>query len=176
VWEEFMVAADAQRPFGTRTWRSTNRVTVQDALATWPKPRRGSWERAIVYADPPYSKDHYSRYYHVLETLVKYDYPQASGAGRYRPDRFATPFSLKRQVQRAFDSLFARIAERDWSLVLSYPSNGLVPEADLHALVAAHFRDTRLAVRRPIAHSTLGGRHGRATNAAEELMWVACRP
>ena len=27
------------------------------------------------YLDPPYTIDHYSRFYHVLETLVEYDYP-----------------------------------------------------------------------------------------------------
>ena len=29
----------------------------------------------LVYADPPYFKEHYSRYYHVLNTLCLYDYP-----------------------------------------------------------------------------------------------------
>ena len=28
------------------------------------------------YLDPPYTIDHYSRFYHVLETLVEYDYPE----------------------------------------------------------------------------------------------------
>lgn len=32
-------------------------------------------EHTLVYADPPYFKEHYSRYYHVLNTLCLYDYP-----------------------------------------------------------------------------------------------------
>ena len=33
----------------------------------------GDW---IVYVDPPYFKEHYSRYYHVIETFALYDYPE----------------------------------------------------------------------------------------------------
>src|SRR5690606_9601707 len=31
-----------------------------------------------VYADPPYTRDHYSRYYHVLETMSLHDEPDVS--------------------------------------------------------------------------------------------------
>ena len=49
----------------------------------------------LVYADPPYFEEHYSRYYHVLNTLCLYDYPSLAvnpqthefSAGRYREDR-----------------------------------------------------------------------------------------
>jgi adenine-specific DNA-methyltransferase len=33
----------------------------------------------IVYIDPPYNSRQYSRFYHLLETLVKWDYPKLSG-------------------------------------------------------------------------------------------------
>jgi adenine-specific DNA methylase len=32
----------------------------------------------IVYADPPYTRYHYSRYYHVLETIALRDFPEVS--------------------------------------------------------------------------------------------------
>ena len=32
----------------------------------------------IVYADPPYTRDHYSRFYHVLETISLFDSPIVS--------------------------------------------------------------------------------------------------
>ena len=33
---------------------------------------------AAVYADPPYTRDHYSRYYHVLETMALRDEPEVA--------------------------------------------------------------------------------------------------
>src|SRR5262249_17760679 len=60
-------------PYGTAKWRSGNRAMCGDTLTMWPSVDRQKLERAVVYADPPYSKDHYSRYYHVLETLARYD-------------------------------------------------------------------------------------------------------
>jgi adenine-specific DNA-methyltransferase len=54
-------------------------------------------QNSTVYADPPYASVHYSRFYHVLETLVKYDYPELEFKGRYRGDRHQSPFSQKNQ-------------------------------------------------------------------------------
>jgi adenine-specific DNA-methyltransferase len=121
-----------------------------------------------VYADPPYSKDHYSRYYHVLETLTRYDHPGAVGKGRYRPDRFATPFSLKTRVEAAMDELCGAVAERGHTFILSYPSNGLLNAGcgvDPGDLLRDHFCRVDLSMRRPTSHSTLGARHGSARNS-----------
>lgn len=176
-WDIFLQLADGHRPFGGRRWRKQNRVMCQDALGIWPALDDLDVAHAVIYADPPYSKDHYSRYYHVLETLTRYDYPSASGSGRYRPDRFHTPFSLKREVAGAFQTLFQSIADRGWTLVLSYPSNGLLTKcsdgASLDDLLGASFRRVRLAHQTPIAHSTLGARHGASRVDAVELIWVA---
>lgn len=49
----------------------------------------------IVYADPPYSSVHYSRFYHAIETLIRYDYPNVKYKGRYREDRHQSPFGKK---------------------------------------------------------------------------------
>ena len=59
-------------------------------------------ERSIIYADPPYQSVHYSRFYHALETLVKYDYPKIHYKGRYRDDRHQSPFCKKTTVKKAF--------------------------------------------------------------------------
>ena len=94
-------------PYGDREWRRGNRVFKSDADAQklWRSLDRVVDGQAVVYADPPYSKEHYSRYYHVLETLERYDYPEATGVGRYRPDRFRTPFSVKTEVEGAIRRL-----------------------------------------------------------------------
>jgi adenine-specific DNA-methyltransferase len=69
--------------------RRGNRTHRREATALL-KDLRGGMPNLVIYADPPYSRAQYSRYYHVLETLVLYDYPESTGKGRYRGDRFET--------------------------------------------------------------------------------------
>ncbi len=176
LWALFLDAADDQLPFGTPSWRAKNEVHCADALALWPQLDKYDLDHAIVYADPPYGKDQYSRYYHVLETLVRYDYPSSSGSGRYRPDRFTTPFSLKTKVRSAFVSLFEEISKRGWTLVLSYPSNGLLHHVGSQSpdgLLKEHFSRVDQKIITPTLHSTLGGRHGKARMSVSEIVWLA---
>jgi adenine-specific DNA-methyltransferase len=176
IWAQFVHEASELEPYGDPVWRRGNVVMQFDALEIWDDLdyfSSGDW---IVYADPPYSKDHYSRYYHVLETLTRYDHPAAAGMGRYRPDRFATPFSLKTCVEPAMNELCRAIAERGYTFILSYPSNGLLNAdcgVDPGELLREHFGRVDLRMRRPTSHSTLGARHGRARNSVDELLWVA---
>ena len=91
---------------------------------------------AIIYADPPYTSDHYSRYYHLYETLLLYDYPSSEATGRYRPDRFFSRYSIKTEVEAAMDRLIADCAKIGSRLVLSYPERGLLPRLpERHNLV-----------------------------------------
>lgn len=83
-------------------------------------------EYSIVYADPPYSAVHYSRFYHVIETLVRYDHPHLEYKGRYRDDRYQSPFDKKKEVANAFQLLFKAVDERKSYLILSYSNNGLL--------------------------------------------------
>lgn len=173
VWSTFLSTTAKQEPVGTRAWRRQNQIFCGDALAVWSELDRLRPKSAVVYADPPYSKDHYSRFYHVLESLVLYDYPTVAGAGRYREHRFATPFSIKSLAPDAFSRLFRQIAEREWTIILSYPSNGLLSAGAIQDSLSEHFRHVRLDIRRDIKHSTLGARHGVARNDVQELMWTA---
>jgi hypothetical protein len=86
---------------------------------------------AVVYADPPYTRDHYSRFYHVLETMVLSGDPEVSTSnirssvprlsrGLYRRDRHQSPFSIISRAPAAFKILFERISARRIPLVLSY--------------------------------------------------------
>jgi adenine-specific DNA-methyltransferase len=176
AWDWCMSGIETLRPFGDGPWRKTNRVFRSDALRLWPKLDRLNLRNAVVYADPPYSKEHYSRYYHVLESLTRYDYPASSGMGRYRDDRFRTPFSVKTEVLPAMNSLCESIAARGWSLVLSYPSSGLLTKGlslDPAELLRQHFSRVRLGMKVPTAHSTLGARHGSGVKRVDEYVWLA---
>jgi adenine-specific DNA-methyltransferase len=176
AWDAFLEDLDWLAPFGTARWRGANKVFRQDALELWSTLDDVNVGRAIYYADPPYSKEHYSRFYHVLETLTRYDYPQAEGAGRYRPDRFQTAFALKTKVEAAIAKLCDKISERKSTLILSYPSSGLLTDGlgrDIGELLGEHFGSVRLALERPAQHSTLGARHGRQRQSVTEYVWVA---
>lgn len=80
-------------------------------------------EGTLVYADPPYCFVHYSRFYHAIETLVRYDYPTVHYKGRYREDRYQSPFCIKTKVDRAFEEMFNSIRNRNLDLVLSYSNS-----------------------------------------------------
>jgi len=176
IWSQFLHEASLLRAYGSREWRKMNAVLQADALALGEKLDGLNIKSAVIYADPPYSTDHYSRYYHVLETLYLYDFPSAEGAGRYRPDRFPTPFSIKTKVEKAMTEFCREIAARDFTLVLSYPSNGLLNKTcnvDLTEFLGLHFNEVELRADLSTRHSTLGARHGAASNPVAEMLWVA---
>lgn len=84
---------------------------------------------SVVYADPPYTRDHYSRYYHVLETMARRDIPSVSSSnlqhltlsrGLYRSERYQSPFCIKSRAPDAFMGLFEECRRRRVPLVLSY--------------------------------------------------------
>lgn len=88
-------------------------------------------EGTLVYADPPYSAVHYSRFYHVLETLVKYDNPKLEYKGRYRDERYQSPFDQNSNVRTAFQRLFNAIDENKCHLLLSYSDNAMLAQTEL---------------------------------------------
>lgn len=85
---------------------------------------------SAIYADPPYTRDHYSRFYHVLETMCLRDNPEISkvmkngeilpSRGVYRAERHQSPFCIRSTAPRAFDNLFKSARARDLPMVLSY--------------------------------------------------------
>ena len=83
-----------------------------------------------VYADPPYTRDHYSRFYHVLETMALDDMPEMSTVkihgnthisnGIYRKDRHQSPFCIRSKAPNAFEEMFKAISASGMNLLLSY--------------------------------------------------------
>lgn len=82
--------------------------------------------RSLIYADPPYAFVHYSRFYHALETLVLYDYPEILYKGRYRTDRHQSPFCRKTEVEAAFKIMFQKIHKGQSKFILSYSNTGMI--------------------------------------------------
>lgn len=84
----------------------------------------------LVYLDPPYSQAQYSRFYHLLETAVKYDYPTLDYKGLYRDDRFQSNFCYKGKVAGEFDFIIKASAKMKSKIAISYSERGLMtPEA-----------------------------------------------
>jgi adenine-specific DNA-methyltransferase len=175
VWEEWLYSTGELTPVGTISWRRKNRTYNEDSLTLIPKLRRAKDRPSVIYADPPYTDDQYSRFYHLLDTLVLYDYPTVSGAGLYRAGRFATPFSIKSTVVSSFDTLLKSIAKCGADLVLSYPTNGLLYEAGStpSEMLRKHFRRVERCYAASHDHSTFGASKGAAKSAVTEVIYLA---
>ncbi len=103
----------------------------------------GPWENALqhvhkiikgpvcVYLDPPYTRDEYSRYYHVLETLVRYDYPRvqdkASMPKRGDAGRFASEFATRNisKIEDVIVEIISICLKNKWNCLWSYSSTGI---------------------------------------------------
>ena len=85
----------------------------------------------LVFIDPPYSSVHYSRFYHVLETIAAGGRIEVSGVGRYPPRelRPRSRYSLPSEADSALHQLLETIGERRSGVIVTFPaavaSNGL---------------------------------------------------
>lgn len=87
-------------------------------------------EIGCFYADPPYTIDHYSRFYHILESIALYDYPELAMMnkskvgnvimkGLYRVERYQSPFCIPSKAKVAFTNLFKGASRFNCPLLLS---------------------------------------------------------
>lgn len=131
-------------------------------------------EPATIYADPPYAFVHYSRFYHALETLVRYDYPEVLHKGRYRTDRHQSPFSIKTQAPAAFSRMFNLIRDKNSNLVLSYSDTGLISLDTIMEIAESSFGEQYTIELRNLAyrHSRMG-RTGEKDVAVSEALILA---
>ncbi len=146
----------------------------------------------LVYLDPPYTADNYSRFYHVLEVLTRYDYPELKRdrgggilRGRYPvlSQRFRSDFCSPTKVEDEFRKILFGVASCGAKLVISYASpTGLLlkeyvregcddPLARLHDLCGEFFASVEI-LRRPMMHSGQGD----SNISIDELLVVCGRP
>jgi adenine-specific DNA-methyltransferase len=114
----------------------------------------------LIFIDPPYTGVHYSRFYHVLESIARGECGPVSGVGRYPhgSQRPRSRFSVQTEARAALDDLLRTIAERGSKVILTFPnhkcSNGLSGYA-VQQIAARHFTVTRKSV--ASRFSSLGG-------------------
>lgn len=132
----------------------------------------------LVYADPPYFKEHYSRYYHVLNTLCLYDYPEMAvnpqthelSIGRYRENRTVSDFGKKARALGAFNKLITKCSQAGAWLMISYSDNSIVDIASLQELAEEKY--DVLIKKVELSHSNQGRS---STSKVDEYIFV-CRP
>jgi adenine-specific DNA-methyltransferase len=151
---------------------------------------------SVVYADPPYTRDHYSRFYHVLETIAVGDDPEVStvkigdqtllSRGLYRVERHQSPFCIGSQVAGAFEELFAGVRKLEAPLVVSYspyssgtaarPQPRLLTIEALTELASAHFREVSVRSGGRFSHSRFNSSRLNGEIEAEAETLLVCSP
>ena len=124
----FSTFQDWLSAYATYQARTSDNLVVRGDYADTIRSFKG--QLAAVYADPPYTRDHYSRFYHVLETICRRDNPGVSmmrvcgvdrvSRGLYRIDRHQSPFCIKSQAALAFKNLFDAVRPHQVPLIVSY--------------------------------------------------------
>ncbi|MDO6808879.1 DNA adenine methylase [Zobellia galactanivorans] len=140
-------------------------LDYRDCLSILPKG-------TLVYADPPYSFVHYSRFYHALETLVKYDYPTIQYKGRYRNDRHQSPFCKRTEVVGAFTEMFEKVLERQLKLVLSYSNTGMISLDEILSIAKNTLNNKFEVYTKEVdhIHSTMGRFEDKSRDVKEYLL------
>lgn len=147
----------------------------------------GELERIkLIYIDPPYTTAQYSRYYHIPETLIKYDYPEIMVdkrtnrfvKGKYRKDRHQSSFSQITLAEKSFNDMFELISSvSKATLAISYSDNSIIqPIEKLIDLAGRYYIVTN--VKNGYIHSAQGSKFsvsGKGNHKIHEYLLV-CSP
>jgi adenine-specific DNA-methyltransferase len=153
--------------------------------------KRFSGQYSVVYADPPYTRDHYSRFYHVLETMARRDNPSIArnpgsteiklSRGLYREDRHQSPFCIRSQAAGAFRELFELASSSGANMVVSYSpfESGAHPRLmqieALLALARQFYRSVELESVDGVSHSKLNHSSLNFEMPSEAEVLLVCR-
>lgn len=96
-------------------------------------------ECGIVYADPPYTKRQYAAYYHILETVARWDNPPLSGSTGLRPwQERSSDWCYRTRAGRALSDLVAQTRCRHF--FLSYSTDGHIKHDAILRILGRHGR------------------------------------
>lgn len=149
------------------------RAVVHDANTMAATLSRGD----LVFVDPPYSGVHYSRFYHVLETIARRRCGQVEGIGRYPSpkERPVSSYSRQSEAEPAMTDLLKTLAKRGCTVILTFPSaqssNGL--SGTIVTEIASEYFDIERKIVKT-RFSTMGGNnfHRKARKLSNELILV----
>lgn len=121
----------------------------------------------LIYIDPPYSTAQYSRFYHLLETAVNYDYPKVEHKGLYRGDRFQSDFCYSSKVKREFEFVISNAHKMKSKIAISYSERGLISPQEIAKLCKKYYKKVNIHYLKHI-HSMQG--RGMITDIREVLI------
>jgi adenine-specific DNA-methyltransferase len=158
AWRKAPIAATERnaREIGKRFALSLGESSVADAETQSKKLSEG-W---LAFLDPPYSSVHYSRFYHVLESLSRGTIGEVSGTGRYPApiERPASDFSVPTKAANAFSRLLGELALVGADAIITFPADGAstgISGDQLRELSSTHYNIVEEKVSSRM--STLGG-------------------
>lgn len=96
----------------------------------------GTRDVDLTYIDPPYNQHSYAGNYHVWETLVRNDAPEAYGIARKRTDIRGqrNPWNSKPRFRETLGSLVSAVESR--YLLVSFSNEGFLASDDLEGILA----------------------------------------
>jgi len=171
IKENFFVKCDMMKINESEFKNKARKGNYSDFLYRYKKDLSKS---ALIYADPPYSDVQYSRFYHVLETLVNYDGPKLTHIAKYRTDRVQSKFSKRNSVKEEFEKLFELCStESDAILALSYVNHGrgLLSIKEVNEIANKFYKTVNVKTYNSYKHSMNG--NGKP-NPVQELLFI-CR-
>jgi adenine-specific DNA-methyltransferase len=135
-------------------------------------------KNVLVYLDAPYTREEYSRYYHVLETLVNYDYPSTIGRGKTpdkkKMERFNSEFSTRSKTKLAamIAQVIQSILDQGWVCAWSYSSIGLADIIEVFEFVAETHKFHVKSFSAPYGYKQQGAKHFRKASQSEVLEYL----
>ena len=111
---------DQLRSLKPTKYSDRNKVFCCDYCELFDDKAKALSNVETIYIDPPYTNAHYSRFYHILETLVLYDYPGIEYFGRYRSDRYQSPFCIRSEAFDEFSKMISLCSKSKKKLFISY--------------------------------------------------------
>ncbi len=133
----------------------------------------------VLYLDPPYNQRQYNAYYHILETVARWDLQAFEPRGKtgLRPDGGqSSRFCSRPAAATALEELLDRLPARH--VIMSYSNEGLIPEDTLRRILASRsaavdFR--QVAYRRFRADADSDTRNYRGDEVREFLFYIRSR-
>lgn len=112
----------------------------------------------VLYLDPPYTWRHYGAYYHILETLAKWDNPVVDGLSGLRPwEDSKSRYCYRDESEPALKELIENSKAKH--IFLSYNSDGLISHEQLFKTLSI--------INKPIVHE-IEYRRYKSNNGSKE--------